>query len=54
MAIRQEKEWNKLYNRIKERGAQESGLYEAIRNYYTLYEDDLIAWLAGLYDKNTG
>jgi len=54
MAIQHEKEWNRLWRGIKERGAQESGLYEAIRNYYTLYEDDLIAWLAGLYDKKTG
>ena len=54
MAIQHEKEWNELYSRIKERGAQESGLYEAIQNYYTLYDDDLVAWLAGLYDKNLG
>ena len=54
MAIQHEKEWNNLWNKIKERGAQESGLYEAIKNYYTLYEDDLLIWLAGLYDKNIG
>ena len=54
MAIQHEKEWNNLWNRIKERGAHDSGLYEAIKNYYTLYEDDLLVWLAGLYDKDTG
>ncbi len=54
MAIQHEKEWNALYAKIKERGAGNSGLYEAIEDYYTLYEDRLLIWLAGLYDKKSG
>ena len=54
MAIQHEKEWNRLWSRIKERGAHDCGLYEAIESFYTLYEDGLISWLAGLYDKNIG
>ena len=37
MAIQHEKEWNALYAKIKERGAGNSGLFEAIEDYYTLY-----------------
>ena len=54
MAIQHEKEWNALYAKIKERGAGNSGLFEAIEDYYTLYEDRLLVWLAGLYDKKSG
>ena len=54
MAIQHEKHWNELYAKIKERGASNTGLYEAIEDYYTLYEDRLLIWLAGLYDSKIG
>lgn len=46
--------WAALAAFFDERGADGEGIVSGFKELYTIYSDDLPAWLAGLYDHNIG
>ena len=46
--------WLAMKNEIDSRGANGSDIVELIQDYYSVFEDRMLVWLAGLYDPDVG
>lgn len=49
-----EDRWLAIRDKINERGADGNKVVEALQDYYTVFEDKALIWLAGLFDYKVG
>ncbi len=54
MSIYYQEKWDALEAEINRRGANGAAVVEAIKDFYSIYENRLIIWLAKLYDPEIG
>lgn len=46
--------WQRLRDKVNQRGADGDALVEAMKDYYSIYTTDLLRWAGGLFDSDIG
>ena len=54
MKIQYESRWLAIRDEINAKGANGSAVVEALQDYYSIFEDKMLLWLAGLYEPDIG
>ena len=54
MKIQYENRWLAIRDEINAKGANGNAVVEALQDYYSIFEDKMLVWLAGLYEPDIG